>query len=140
MPWGTTRSSAQRLSASTEGSPDVGSAKVRSLGVLNAFRHLRKVHAAQKGCVAPAACAQRLSASTEGSRLGALIVIMWQIRAQRLSASTEGSPVRSGPSASFVRVLNAFRHLRKVHSRTAAPATITASAQRLSASTEGSPP
>ena len=83
---------AQRLSASTEGSPQARCQPGHRSGVLNAFRHQRKDH-----------------------------VIPF----------TQRAPVRS--------VLNAFRHQRKDHYReTALTVGRYSSAQRLSASTEGS--
>ncbi len=94
--WGKERQTgcAQRLSASTEGTPRApGARHGAGVFVLNAFRHLRKEHLVQgSGPYFLRWCAQRLSASTEGT----LVVI--------------------APLLSLVhQVLNAFRHLRKEH-------------------------
>ena len=59
--------------------------------VLNAFRHLRKVHMSSFYALLGQSCAQRLSASEEGSRIVPATCLV------------------------VVLVLNAFRHLRKVH-------------------------
>jgi len=109
--------SAQRLSASTEGTR----ARFRGRGlpyqVLNAFRHQRKGHA------------EHLD-----QRYGNLVEVLnafrhqrkghaatWAKRrrhnsAQRLSASTEGTRPRRFCLFHICTVLNAFRHQRKGHS------------------------
>ena len=83
--------SAQRLSASTDGShPLPVLRRVRAL-VLNAFRHQRTDHTQPRSFHSPHICAQRLS------------------------ASTDGSPPECSPMPSTYPVLNAFRHQRTDH-------------------------
>ncbi len=86
---------AQRLSASTEGTPRPSGDLSSLARVLNAFRHQRKEHQAYDHDHDHVyGSAQRLSASTEGTR-----------RSCR------------GHDSERVAVLNAFRHQRKEHSR-----------------------
>ena len=156
-------SSAQRLSASTEGSLACSGGGDSDRCVLNAFRHQRKGHMACWFAPVQTGGAQRLSASTEGSPAAGPDgrrdrVVLNAFRHQR-----KGHVVSLALSPLATNVLNAFRHQRKGHFLSLRPLTIgrvcstpfgingrvtscTANgtlkgsrAQRLSASTEGSP-
>ena len=130
---------AQRLSASTEGTPALCDVAVSVIW-----------------------CAQRLSASTEGTLTSSCMPAVYALQcstpfgingrntprdrpkpcartcAQRLSASTEGTRRSTRQSGGCNgEVLNAFRHQRKEHCRPVHTDRSTTGAQRLSASTEG---
>ena len=85
-------SGAQRLSASTNESPDLSVAVARAGHVLNAFRHQRMNHTGV-----------------------ATAVDLTGLSAQRLSASTNESPAEIRAKWDVQTVLNAFRHQRMNH-------------------------
>ena len=136
--------SAQRLSASTEGTPrtvDRAPSAVEQCSTpfgINGRNTVARASRRHRGC----RCAQRLSASTEGTRAaatgppGGTVRVLNAFRHQRKEHAV------MPPTAQLHwLVLNAFRHQRKEHcaSRRIA-ADCRTCAQRLSASTEGTQP
>ena len=129
---------AQRLSASTNGSPRCDSAVVLEQWCSTPFginewitRSSRGHHGRLAECSTPFGINEWITTAF-------LLAVPIALCAQRLSASTNGSLVDCLRVKSWESVLNAFRHQRMDHTFVTAWGYGVGSAQRLSASTNGS--
>ena len=130
---------AQRLSASTNGSP------LRCFGLIFSHSGAQRLSASTNGShcaksldVLDALRAQRLSASTNGSRNQSRLQPIRLAGAQRLSASTNGSLMYADEAAAPGPCSTPFGINEWITWRTTPHGRAVGSAQRLSASTNGS--
>ena len=109
---------------------------LRGTGVLNALRHQRTVHSTRQDLtnLARRGSAQRLTASEDCASESVWAISKEGKSAQRLTASEDCALADQSAINSFPTVLNALRHQRTVHWRSANFPSVFNRAQRLTAS------